>query len=72
MTDTASRYELQYPELFEQLQPAQRESIASALASDRLEHGTMDRDQVAVLVRSVTEGMSTEAFIAAVTQHAHA
>ena len=65
----ATRYELAYPELFEPLTAARRASVTAALVSDQLEHGEVSRDQVALLIRSVTENMSDAEYLQAVLEH---
>ena len=62
----SSRFERDYPDLFAPLTPERRQSVSAALNDDRLEHGDVDRAQVELLVRSVTENMSDEDYLAAV------
>lgn len=64
-----SRYEDQYPELFAQLPAERRSSVAAALASDELEHGAPTREQVALVIRSVTDNLSDAEYLAAVLAH---
>lgn len=65
----ASRFEALYPDLFAQLDPARRATVAAALTDDRLEHGETSRAQVELLVRSVTESMTDDEYRAAVLEH---
>lgn len=66
MTQTQNRYEAAYPELFAGLPAEWREAVGAALTSDRLEHGDVSRDQVGLVIRSITETMTDEDYVAAV------
>jgi len=63
---TPTRYEVQYADLFEALTLEERASVSAALADDRLEGGDIRRDQVELLVRSVTESLSDSDYLDAV------
>ncbi len=68
---TPTRFELEYPELFAALPENRRAGVAAALTDDRLEHGTVTRAQVELLVRSITENMSDAEYLAAVLNRVH-
>lgn len=61
-----SRYETEFPDLFARLPAEHVSSVVAALNSDRLEGGTVGRADVELLVRSVTENMTDDEYLAAV------
>lgn len=65
----ATSYERTYPKLFAPLPADRRASVSAALVSDQLEHGEVSRDQVALLIRGVTEDMSDHEYLTAVLEH---
>jgi len=68
MTLGSSRYELEYAQLFAQLPPERRRSVAAALDDLRLEHVTVTHELVALMVRSITEDLTDEQYLAAVLE----
>ena len=68
MASTRSRYETQFPHLFAQLPPVRPRSVAAALGDLRLEDVTITRELVALMVRSITENLTDEHYLAAVLE----
>lgn len=66
---TPSRYQVAFPDLYEPLTDLQRASVDAALASDRLENGPASRELVALVIRSATEQLSDEQYLALVLEH---
>lgn len=66
---TPSRYQVAFPDLYEPLTDLQRASVDAALASDRLENGPASRELVELVIRSATETLSDEQYLALVLEH---
>ena len=64
-----SRHEVAFPDLYEPLTDLQRASVDAALASDRLENGPATRELVELVIRSATEQLSDEEYLALVLEH---
>ncbi len=64
-----SRHEVAFPDLYKPLTDLQRASVDAALASDRLENGPATRELVELVIRSATEQLSDDEYLALVLEH---